>query len=129
MSLTQRQAFKFGFLMRCADEGLTAEETLERVKTAAALAHGEPLIKEALIPEALNILYKGGLLGLAGGALAGAGGGYMLAKATDKEVDPEEQKVNELIAAYRRNAARAEQMRKARQRQIERQPPRLATMF
>ena len=32
--LDERQAFKFGFLLRCADEGLSPEELDDRIKQA-----------------------------------------------------------------------------------------------
>jgi len=60
--MTSRQAFKVAFLMRCADEGLTSEQILGRVKTALALME----------KKAWNPLANWGFLG---GAAAGSGGG------------------------------------------------------
>lgn len=35
--MTPREGFKFGFLLRCADENLSEEETVERIKQANAI--------------------------------------------------------------------------------------------
>ena len=37
MSITEKEAFELGFLQRCADEGLTPEQTERRIKQAESL--------------------------------------------------------------------------------------------
>jgi hypothetical protein len=102
------QMFKVGFLLRCADEGLSDEETAERVQEAAQFV--AVLEKQAVFGTDLMALPKMlkslGLWGLAAGGLAGGLGGYAVGKATDTESDPEEVKRQELIAAYQQQADR-----------------------
>lgn len=125
MAMTPREAFKFGFLLRCADENLDDDATQERIKYACDLIHWdgkttlltnqELLEKNASIWNAVAGLAKGmGLAGLAGGAALGAGGGLLAAKATDKEIDPDEVKKQELIAAYKQQADRIRRQMAAR---------------
>ncbi len=97
--MTDREAFKFGFLLRCADEGLSPEQTRERVKLAYGLGAAAGLAIKAPLAIAA--------LGIPAAALAGAGAGYVGAKLTDPPVDPDEAKKQELIAAYRQQADRA----------------------
>lgn len=116
MALSRREAFKFGFLLRCADEGLTQEQTVERIKMAnAQLAELE---KHASIWQAATsvpkLLLSLGPWGLLGGAGVGALGGIGLAKMTNKSVDPEEAKRQELIAAYQQQADRIRRSTAAR---------------
>jgi len=109
MSLTSRQQFKFGFLLRCADEGLTEEQTQVRIKEAH-----DRLTKEAN-PKALWDAVKSlGWHGLGMGAVTGLGAGYGAAKLTEKEVDPDDIKKQELIAAYKQNADRVRRNMMAR---------------
>jgi hypothetical protein len=129
MSLTNRQAFKFGFLLQCASEGLSVEETRERIKEAA-VALGKMEKSGQGIGAAIGSLGRGamglgggalrlltslGWLGMGVGGLAGLGGGYTLGKMTEKETDPEEVKRQELIAAYQQEADR---LRRAAQRRM-----------
>lgn len=133
MPLTPEQAFKVGFLLRCGDEGLTAEEIAERVKAAATMEKMAFPILGPLLTGAATATgsFVGGLPGravqLAGAlapavgvaavgapVLAGAGLGYLGAKATASDSDDLEQaKQDEIEGEYyrlaqeaRRNAAR-----------------------
>lgn len=95
-SLAQRQAFRRGFLSKCAEAGLTAAQVAELAKTAAALLRGE---KTAFDLSMLwnNPVYSGlgslaGSLGsvalpaaLVGPPVLGGLAGYGLAKATDMD--------------------------------------------
>jgi hypothetical protein len=140
MSLTPRQAFKFGFLLRCADENLSEEETQGRIKLAMDRLtwDGQPVPIDAAIIEreiaewekqaaggiigglgqglgAVGGLLKDlGWVGLLGGAGAGALGGYSAARMTKKDVDPKEMKKQELIAAYKQQAERIRRQMAAR---------------
>jgi hypothetical protein len=128
-----RQSFKAAFLYKCAEAGLTEEETHEVVKKAITkLAAGEGGNPLKMIPgyEAAAAALKGfggevgkgvgSMLGTAGkvplyvlmaspfvgGAAVGAGLGKMRG-INDEE--PEEVKLREKIDAYRRAAAKAQQ--------------------
>ncbi len=103
--LTPRQAFKYGFLQRCAEEGLSAEEITGRIKQAL-----DPM---SVVSGPANFLTRMGLYGLAASAVGGAGIGYGAAKLTAPDADPEEARLRELQATYqmyaenaRRNAAK-----------------------
>jgi hypothetical protein len=150
MSLTPRQQFKFGFLLRCADEGLTLEQTHERVKEALAFHE-----KEAGIAEIISGALKGigsaaggvaegvgkaapvvadaakslGLLGLGGAAVGGIGAGHLAALAGEKEIDPEEIKKQELIATYRQQADRVRRNMAARSYRDDTPKPRAPQLF
>lgn len=100
--LTERQSFKFGFLLQCAEEGLTPEQIEQKL---------DAMIKSAdtkgFVGGALDVLATGGGLGLAAAGLAGAGSGYMLGRLTDRPIDSEEVKKRELIAVLNQYAAQA----------------------
>jgi len=107
--LSPREAFKFGFLLRCADEGLDEAETQQRIKLASLFIDNvqDPGIhKQAMgtLGKLLGGSAKLGLLGMAAGGGLGLAGGYMAGKLTDKEVDPDDIKQQELIAAYQQEA-------------------------
>lgn len=117
MAMTPQEAFKFGFLLRCAEEGLSPDEIADRIRLG--------ITKQADIGKILGGVVSGGTnlaaLGLAGSAALGAGGGYMAAKLTEPDADPAEAKTQELISAYRlyademaRNAKRRRMYRDAR---------------
>lgn len=116
-----RQAFKFGFLARCAVEGLSHEQTVERIEKAA---QGGSFLRNALFGSvedvtdiARNLITSMkdiahlGLEGLALGGAAGIGvpvavgglGGYGLARMGDiapREI--EDLRRQELISEYNR---------------------------
>ncbi len=94
--MTEREAFKFGFLLRCADEGLSPPQLQARIKLA-----------EGWLSGATNLGLGAAGLGLAASAGLGAGAGYLTARATEPDVDPEEAKMQELIAAYKQQADQA----------------------
>ena len=110
MSLNSRQAFKAGFLLRCAAEGLDTDQTQARVKLAEE--------KTALFPEVGNLAMWLPLLALGGGGLLGHFGGRLLADLKEESTSgraltpsvPEEikaQQHEELMAAYEQHANRA----------------------
>lgn len=135
MSLTPRQAFKFGFLLRCADENLSDAEVQARVKYAMdrftwdgqrALPIDRSVVLQALtdwekqanvaglLRGGVNLAKNLGWWGLMGGAGAGALGGYTAAKMTEEDIDPNEVKKQELIAAYKQQAERIRRQMLAR---------------
>jgi hypothetical protein len=103
MSLTPREAFRFGFLLRCAEVGLSA-------------ADGEQLITQHLQKQAGWLGTAGKAIGTAGAAglglaaVGGMGAGYLGAKMTENVMDPEEAKKRELIAAYMQQTDYAKRM-------------------
>lgn len=113
MDVTEKEAFKLGFLQRCAEERLTGSDLELRIKSA------EAFVKSAAIPmpsmadswQALgNIAYTPLMLATVGGGLAG----HVAGKMTEPDVDEEDLKARELAAAYKAYAARAKTNRKLR---------------
>jgi hypothetical protein len=112
MDVTEKEAFKLGFLRRCADEGLAGEALDSRIKAAAAV------IKSGLDMNSLNtamsgignVAYAPLMLATAGGGLAG----HLAGKLSEPDVDEEDLKARELAAAYKAYAARARTNKKLR---------------
>lgn len=111
--LTPREAFRYGFLLRTAEEGLTPEETQLRMQKAAA----------TLLENVLGMAGKAGLLGVLGTGLAGAGAGYGLAKMQEGDVSAEDYQRQELIDAYRDASARLRQRTALRKTYLTPPPP------
>jgi hypothetical protein len=135
MAISNEQAIKAGFLFRCAEEGLTREETHVRIKQAIAQLKANSNVrgmqKEAWLPAILGGLaaLSGGALSLGGKALstvpalaslgttigiaapviAGAGTGYLAAKLTGgtNKDGLEEAKQDEIVNEYERLADEA----------------------
>ena len=114
--LDERQAFKIGFLRKCADAGLTIEETHEAVKQATALVKQSAV---NVLPDILQEPYKAlvgagghalkgiadyGMTGaLLGPGLLGAAGGLAAGSLTDvDDTDVKALKQQELIDEYHR---------------------------
>ncbi len=120
MALTQREAFKVGFLGHCADRGLSFDKTHQHIKQAI---HHLELEKQGGVGETLGAVLRGGggllrgisslagtalMLPLVIGAPVGAGLGYGLAQLRGiNDMTPEEITTNEKIEALRRAASRA----------------------
>jgi len=123
--LTSRQAFKVGFLRKCANAGLTIEETRAVVKQALATVKSGGLTDMATKPlevatdlggSAMKTLGNLGVAGLmlappvAGGAL-----GYLASRLTDiDDTDVAAVKQKEIIDEYRRQAANLRRKRELR---------------
>ena len=124
--MTPAEAFKFGFLAKCAADGCSPEEITSRIQTASMQkqAIGGLGIKDAL-----------GYLGSAAGAIGSAGstaltaalvappvlgglGGYALAKANTDDYDPKEAVKREEIENYYRAIQQLAQAKK-RQKQLQ----------
>ena len=112
--MTPREGFKYGFLLRCAEEGLTVKQAEVRATralekhggfdawdTAVSIGGG---LKDLALGGAGKALSWGIPLGIGTAAGAGALGGYGLAKLREGDTDPEEVQRQELIAAYRNQA-------------------------
>ena len=109
MALTAKEQFRLGFLLRCAEEGLAPGEVKERVKLAFPKIPVKETVNAGKGLAGLMVkfpLLLGGLT-LAGSAVGGAGLGYGAAKLNEENINPDEAKRQELIAAYRRHAERA----------------------
>jgi hypothetical protein len=119
--LTEREAFKFGFLKRCAEEGLSKEEADNRVKLAYdKLQHIKSGDWRTLVPGLSKLLLMDvplavGGLGIGAAGTAGVAGGLGLAKATEPEGDSEEAKTRELIDALHMHSERARRNRLRRE--------------
>lgn len=110
MPLTPQESFKVGFLARCAHEGLTPDQMLDRVKRA-----GDMLEKRSLFDSlvhgaggvAKGLAGYGIPMALAAPPILGGLGGYALAKATDvDDTDVDAIKNQELVDEYQRQSQR-----------------------
>mgnify|MGYP003474792978 FL=1 len=68
--LTARQSFKFGFLLQCAEAGLTPTQIEAALDGIIKTAVGK-----GVIGGTVDLMLNAGGLGLAAAGLAGAGGG------------------------------------------------------
>lgn len=123
--LTPKENFRLGFLLRCAEEGLDADGIKERVKIAIAGGFLQSAGNLAKLVGTLPLHATG--YGMAGGAILGGAAGYGLAKMQNSDVDPEEAKRQELIAAYKLQADLAR--RRAAQRSYRRMAPAEPKLF
>lgn len=108
--MTPREGFKFGFLYRCAEEGLTPAEAFDRARRGLEKRANPGLLGQGIGAAWGGLKTLGGLgvLGAVGvPAVLGAGTGLALANAQEKDVDPEEVRRQELISAYRFHADQA----------------------
>ena len=106
--MDMRTAFKFGFLLRCAEAGCTAEEIDALVEKSAGWA--ETLWN---VP---GHLAGWGLVGLGAAGLVGASAGLAKAHLDEGTLDPEEVRKRELIAAYNTHAQEMRNHQLARRR-------------
>lgn len=107
MPLTPKDAFKLGFMYRCAEEGLVGE------KLASRMDHLE---KQAIDPlqVAQSLGSSAVMLPLMGAVTAGGLTGHVIGSTIEPEVSEEDLKAKELISTYKAYAARAKARRKAR---------------
>jgi hypothetical protein len=112
--MTPKEAFRYGFLLRCAEENLSPEEIAARVKTASTKQAENPLTAAVNAGKSLLSWGVGGPL--VGGAVIGGGLGYGLAHATNDVPDPADIKMQELMAAHRLYAEQLRQRRQMRER-------------
>jgi hypothetical protein len=126
MEITAQDAFKLGFLARCAEEklaGAELEARLEKIaefnKRALDIAKWSPI-------DVSGILGSGAKHTLAGlsalysippmaAIVGGSGLGYGLAKFTEPAVNDDELKAEELATTYRLYAEKAKNRKKLRQ--------------
>lgn len=105
MAIAAQDAFKIGFLTRCAEEGLTGEALEARLALVEKRAAGAA---EALATLGIGLPIGAGLVG--GGAL-----GYGAAKLTEPQISEEQIKAQELANTYRVYADRLKAKRRMKQ--------------
>lgn len=141
MSLTEKDAFKLGFLVRCAEEQLLGPKLAERLTAAGDWASARPDGEKTASWFKFSPLEIGGgrLSGAAGSALqnvgtlgtailtapfpiVGLGGvaaGYGAAKMLEPDISDEDIKSQELAATYKLYADKAKARRKSRKYRAE----------
>lgn len=106
--MNSKEAFKIGFLQKCAADGLSSEETLHRIQHAKFMlkSGGDPLwqlpFKLPAKVLAAKVLAAFAPFALLTPPLAGMGAGAMLAKAQDDTHSPEEARTLEEVSEYQR---------------------------
>lgn len=111
--LTAKEAFKVGFLRKCAELGMTEDEIGQTIKSANI---GVDSVLNAITGVAKPVVEKTLQVGIPAALLAPpiAGGlaGYGASKLTDiDDTDVEELRQRELVDEYRRLTARLKQRR------------------
>lgn len=111
--MTDKENFQLGFLQKCATDGLSVDETRQRI----AVLHGR-LKKQAYAGEAVVKALQSGLgygtaAALFAPPLLGFGSGALLAKLQTDKYDPHEAQKREVLSEYDRALAR---LRRARRR-------------
>lgn len=130
--VSEKDAFKLGFLARCAEEQLVGAELETRIKRAGekqswawpllalagAGAAGAGLGSGAVSGAGNLLSGYGALLGTAGaaGLAGGAGLGYGLAHATTPRITDDEIRAQELAQTYRIYADRARAKNRAKKK-------------
>jgi hypothetical protein len=127
-SMTPKEQFRAGFLLRCAEEGCSMADVQDRVKAASTkeafiaglgtgvgVAAGQSAIGGAgkvkdLVMDYLKSPVAMLGTGIVGSAALGGGAGHVLGKMHSEEVDPNELKQQELLQAYKTQAARIRQL-------------------
>lgn len=105
--MTPREAFKLGFLQKCAADGLSNDQTIERIQ------HAKAMTKNASITDWPGYAITAAL---AAPPLLGVLGGATLSDATTHNYDAKEAKKREELAEYKR-AVKAMQAMRLRQQQ------------
>lgn len=120
--MTPKEAFKIGFFEKCAKDGLSPEQILQRIQ------HARVMIKMAgPVADAAGAVAGGGAAAAANTfksllpymliapPIAGLAGGALLAKAQDDTYDKDEMKKREEIAEYNRAVARLQHLQERQQ--------------
>ena len=117
--MTPRQAFKLGFRVKCAEDGLSPDETLARINHAKLMLPAPELQKSAegwtdQVPGLNAAASAAKWSALLGPPIAGVVGGKLLSDATGSNYDVGEAKKREELAEYQR-ALKAMQQLHAKQ--------------
>lgn len=116
MEITEQDAFKLGFLTRCAEEKLTGAALEQRLEKVAALSSWAPTWLNTIAGGAQDIgsAYIGAMsLPFAASILGGSALGYGAGKMMEPSVNDDELKAQELAATYKLYADKAKGRRKA----------------
>ncbi len=116
--MTPKEAFKIGFLQKCAADGLSQEETMQRIVHAKfMLKTGDGMTLSALkgaggmTLDTLKAIWGATWpLALLAPPLIGLGGGAVLAKAQDDTYDIDEARTREEISEYGRAIERLQRL-------------------
>jgi len=107
--MTEKEAFKIGFLLKCAEDGLTVEQVESRIQQRASLFKKEAgpwdtftSILSRGVDAAGAVADKAFWPAVIAPPLLGIAGAYGLSRAQDDTYDVDEAKKREEIAAYRR---------------------------
>lgn len=120
--LTPREAFKVGFLARCAEEGLSPAQIQDRVKLARDKFAG---VLDSLGHAAGSVFSTGAPLALIAPPALGAIAGYGLSRATDiDDTDVDEIKNNELLDTYANETAKLRRQKAVRDFKSQAKAPR-----
>jgi hypothetical protein len=119
MDITAKDAFKLGFLTRCAQEQLIGPALDERLEKAALLGlTASPIDVTKSLPGASDLVGAAkALLAVppAAAILGGSALGYGAAKMIEPEITDDEIRAQELADTYRLYAEKAKAHRKVRQ--------------
>jgi hypothetical protein len=127
--ISAQDAFKLGFLARCAEEKLTGDDLESRLQKIAEFNEKSALLGVKFDPQSVNLLGTAGSglgqalqMGIAvpfGASILGGGAlGYGLGKVTEPRVDEDEMRAKELAATYKLYADKAKARRKVRQNRL-----------
>lgn len=110
-TMTPAQLYKFGFLLRCAEENLTPEQTRERAKHALEYEKRADITGVgAITGAAANLIRSLGAAGVVGTFLGGAGlgvaGGTLAASAAHPEISESELRRQEILSELQKNTQR-----------------------
>ena len=113
--LTARENFKFAFLSRCIESGITTPEEIHQTVKKALDELDTPAEKQAGLFDVMGDVSGWTLAGMAAAPpILGAGLGYAAARAGDvDDADVEEVKRQEVIDELRRQAKRLRRRRQA----------------
>jgi hypothetical protein len=125
--LNEREAFKVGFLARCAEHGMTRSEIRQAVKTALdKLASGSGILgglASAAGHIGSSVANIGIPLALVAPPVLGGIGGAMAANATDiNDTDVKDIQDKEVLDTYRQETAKLKRQRQVRQYRKANQP-------
>lgn len=127
--INAQDAFKLGFLARCAEEKLVGTALDTRLQKIAAFNEKSALFGLKLDAQSVNpvagmgsSLYNALQMGIAvpfGASILGGGAlGYGVGKATEPQIDEDDMRAKELAATYKLYADKAKARRKVRQHRL-----------
>lgn len=105
--MTPKEAFKIGFLQKCASDGLSRTDTIRRIRDAKFMLVAQQLEKQGggvgtawnMGKDVAGALWP---LLILGPAFGGMLGGKLLADAGAEDIDKDEMRKREQLAEYRR---------------------------